>query len=834
MTDLSSQIIEVVGEFRVTNLSQPNDRVIQPKVAVFEGGFAIAFEKRGSLDRCVLELYTNEGERIAAPITVDLTDGGIENVNVVSLDDGTVRVGWTHMRSDLFYTQVYDLTGQPVGDREVMASLSLASGDVEWHDLPNGQFVTSWWEDGDGDFLNFRAANGNPIALTVLFEEEGARDVQAHALPNGMTLVTWSASEHPIYSYIDEVLMGQFFDAAGNGILGPFRMIEDQSGDSYMNHHVAVGNDGTILVSTGEYGAFPLIQAFSWVSPWQIAPVGDPFDSETIFGSRFAAFDIAPELVALEDGGFMAIWMRNVEEPKAILLDAQGQPESGVLSFSDLDERYWRNFESATKLSNGNVLVITNQANSATPDYFARILSDNDAPEGGITLTGTAEQGAVLEALPGFTDSDGIDEGSFSYAWFRNGTEIVGAVNAAYTLTQADVGSLIEVQLTYLDGDGVAAVLSSGATEPVANVNDAPTGGVGITGTPTQDSVLTADTSSLQDIDGLGSLAFQWLRDGAPIPGATGSSHVLTETDVFSVISVRVSYVDGQGTAEEVLSPDTAPITPPDLFLPGSPNDDVLTGGLGNDVLVGEAGNDELSGGGGNDLLRPGTGEDAVEGGDGRDTVDYSDTGAVTVRLFAERAGGDGIRDTLISVENIIGSAFDDLLTGDDADNVIEGGDGNDRLVALIGNDTVSGGDGADVVRGGRDNDRLDGNDGDDRIQGELGEDLLLGGTGEDFLFGGANEDTLNGGADDDLLSGGSHRDTFVFEQGSGFDRIIDWQDGTDVVDLTDFGFSDFSEVEAIARQVGAGVRLEFAGGEILQFSGMVRADLSADDVLLT
>lgn len=270
-----------------------------------------------------------------------------------------------------------------------------------------------------------------------------------------------------------------------------------------------------------------------------------------------------------------------------------------------------------------------------------------------------------------------------------------------------------------------------------------------------------------------------------------------------------------------------------DDILTGTSGDDNIAGLAGDDTLSGLGGDDAMTGGIGDDVLRPGTGSDVVDGGAGSDTVDYSDTGEIAVRLFGNRSVGDGFRDTLISIENAIGSGFNDFLAGSSVANRIEGGDGDDRIIGYAGEDVLYGGLNADTMRGGQDNDWLDGEDGDDRLQGELGEDTLLGGAGEDFLFGGNGSDVLNGGADDDLLSGGSHADVFVFETGGGFDRIIDWQDGTDVVDLTDFGFSDFSEVEALASQVNAGVRLEFVSGDVLQFADMVLADLSADDFIL-
>ena len=75
----------------------------------------------------------------------------------------------------------------------------------------------------------------------------------------------------------------------------------------------------------------------------------------------------------------------------------------------------------------------------------------------------------------------------------------------------------------------------------IANVNDAPVGVPTITGTVTEDQILTADTSGISDADGLGALSYQWLRGGAAIGGATASTYTLGDADVGNQISVRVS-----------------------------------------------------------------------------------------------------------------------------------------------------------------------------------------------------------------------------------------------------------------------------------------------------
>jgi len=79
----------------------------------------------------------------------------------------------------------------------------------------------------------------------------------------------------------------------------------------------------------------------------------------------------------------------------------------------------------------------------------------------------------------------------------------------------------MSVRVTYTDAHGTAeGPLTSAQTAAVANVNDAPSGVPGISGTVTEDQVLTADTSGIADDDGLGAFSYQWLRDGVVVTGA--------------------------------------------------------------------------------------------------------------------------------------------------------------------------------------------------------------------------------------------------------------------------------------------------------------------------
>ncbi|AZD53446.1 T1SS secreted agglutinin RTX [Pseudomonas chlororaphis subsp. aurantiaca] len=189
--------------------------------------------------------------------------------------------------------------------------------------------------------------------------------------------------------------------------------------------------------------------------------------------------------------------------------------------------------------------------------------------------------------------------------------------------------------------------------------------------------------------------------------------------------AVSISYQGGHtltGTAGD------------DVLLAGS-GDNLINAGDGNDVLVAGSGNNTLHGDAGNDLLFSGPGNDLLDGGTGNDTVSYAHASAgVTVDLAllgAQNTGGAGT-DILAAIENLVGSNYNDSLTGDSNANIITGG---------------------------------------------LGNDVLNGGGGDDLLIGGLGNNTL---------TGGSGSDTFQWQQGnSGHDLVTDFTPGTDKLDLS-------------------------------------------------
>ncbi len=188
---------------------------------------------------------------------------------------------------------------------------------------------------------------------------------------------------------------------------------------------------------------------------------------------------------------------------------------------------------------------------SAATDSVANV---NDAPTGGVAISGDAVEDQTLTASNTLADEDGL--GTVTYQWLRDGVEITDTTGETYTLTQADVGAEISVRAGYTDQQGTAETVTSGATESVANVNDAPIGVVTISGDAVEDQTLTV-SNTLADEDGLGTVTYQWLRDGTEITDASGETYTLTQADVGAAISVRASYTDDQGTAEAVMSAAT-------------------------------------------------------------------------------------------------------------------------------------------------------------------------------------------------------------------------------------------------------------------------------------
>lgn len=229
--------------------------------------------------------------------------------------------------------------------------------------------------------------------------------------------------------------------------------------------------------------------------------------------------------------------------------------------------------------------------------------------------------------------------------------------------------------------------------------------------------------------------------------------------------------------------------------LDGGNGNDVLNGGNGSDYLFGGLNADKLFGNGGNDFLIGGsdTANDTLDGGVGIDTVNYSatysaDVTGVTVDLRNSTTIQNTIRagnDLIKGVENVVGSDYNDTLTGNAANNMLNGGMGNDKLTGNDGNDRLIGYDGNDTLAGGNGNDLIFGGD---------GKDLLTGGTGSDVFYFDSLWDSLPG-TNRDTITDFVHGVDKINLRWIDANQILDGEQAFDATIASGAGFTSFSGI---------------------------------------
>ena len=208
-----------------------------------------------------------------------------------------------------------------------------------------------------------------------------------------------------------------------------------------------------------------------------------------------------------------------------------------------------------------------------------------------------------------------------------------------------------------------------------------------------------------------------------------------------------------------------------------------LLGSAQADTLTGDANDNILTGGAGDDTLQGGVGIDTLDGGDGQDTASYSastDAVKVSLQINAINEGGDAQGDVLANIEHLMGSAYDDQLTGNVQANKLSGGLGNDTLEGAGGADRLDGGAGTNTASYAGSSQgvtvylaadrQLDNRGGD--AQGDVFTNIqnLLGSVYSDTLVGDEKNNSLSGGAGDDTLEGGAGGD--VFDGGTGSNTV--------------------------------------------------------------
>jgi Ca2+-binding RTX toxin-like protein len=145
---------------------------------------------------------------------------------------------------------------------------------------------------------------------------------------------------------------------------------------------------------------------------------------------------------------------------------------------------------------------------------------------------------------------------------------------------------------------------------------------------------------------------------------------------------------------------------------------------------------------------------------------------------------------------------------------------------------TYNGSAGDDTIEAGNMADTVVAHSGNDTVNGYGGGDELRGGSGNDILSGGTGKDVVDGGSGQDSLTGGDGKDTFVFASRYGSDTIVDFVNGIDRIDISDWkAIKDFDDVKADMKRDGEDVVIT-AGDDSLRITHSVKADIDAHDFL--
>lgn len=358
------------------------------------------------------------------------------------------------------------------------------------------------------------------------------------------------------------------------------------------------------------------------------------------------------------------------------------------------------------------------------------------------------------------------------------GAQATGVGNDTLSNFENLLGSVYDDTLT---GDGNNNVLDGGdGNDTLIGGSGADTlkGGVG-TDTVSYANALSAVAVTINGVGTLGDANGDVL---SAIENLTGSAFndTLTGDGAANLIigGLGDDAINGAGGVDTVsyaaaASAITANLSNLGVNVGGGAGNDSLTG---VENLVGSNFNDTLTGDGGTNIFEGGAGADTMDGGTGNDTVVYATSNAgvsVSLAVATGHTGGHAAGDNLTGFENITGSVFDDIMTGNGLVNILDGAAGNDTLIGGASGDQLIGGLGVDTVSYASSAGAVTANlttnvntGGDANGDTFSGIENLIGSNLNDTLTGDSNDNTLNGGAGNDTLSGGAGNDTFVMTSG--------------------------------------------------------------------
>ena len=232
--------------------------------------------------------------------------------------------------------------------------------------------------------------------------------------------------------------------------------------------------------------------------------------------------------------------------------------------------------ETSTQGAETNVAPAGNSAETSTSSTSSRLQASETAQANGVKTdakasnrggNGPMEDQPLVIDVSNLYDEDGL--GDLTMQWqvqlASGGWQTIdGAVSQSFTPRQNHVGSSLRVVIQYVDGEGTLEVIETAATGAVQNANDLPQGLPIISGSSVEDNTIKIDVSGISDEDGVGQFTYQWERSSDAArwtPYQTNSVNPallrLNQAEVGFAYRAIVSYLDGFGTSETLVTPAT-------------------------------------------------------------------------------------------------------------------------------------------------------------------------------------------------------------------------------------------------------------------------------------
>ncbi|MBC7281297.1 hypothetical protein [Hoeflea sp.] len=821
-----------------TQVGDPEVFYIDATVLPLSDGGWLVIHDGGDI---VQQRFDAAGNAVGGETQINTVSGDLRGTTATALEDGGWVVGWNGISfNEQVFQQVFDAEGNAVGG-EVRVNTTTSGrnfiSDIEA--LPDGGWVVVW-NTGDRNVEQQRFdANGDPVGGETRVNTIGGG-------PNSSPTVTGLIDGGWVVTWADP-------DGEETGI---FQQRYDSDGD-------AVGSQTGVNTTTAGFQTKPGVTALpdgGWVVVWHSGASqdgngsgvymqrfdanGDAVGTETLVNVTTAGDQREASVTALDGVGWVVTWTS--EDPvtfdevvmqRVFAADIEGTNGNDTLTGTVFDEAIFG--------LDGDDIIFGGPGDDTLDGGVGEDTLSYAGSAQGVTVrlgVGTASGGDAegdtfqnFENLTGSAHNDTL-EGTRGTNVLKGGAgdDILVGRGGADTLEGGDGNDTFEI----LPTDNISgAIFDGGAGEDRLLLQTAGEGAhvydlTGVTLTSIEEIEFFADGSGFTQHTKTASLLASQIGGGGGL-----SETLLIDGNDSSNSKDLVAISMGEAT-----SLDLSGWTFQDWGTVANNGDGefiFITGDGDAETIIGSSERDTISGGGGDDVLTGGGGDDIIDGGDGIDTASYADaSGAVTVGLEAGTASGAAGNDTLSSIENVIGSDHDDVISDQDnaVDNIIHGGAGDDRLIknsfaSASDSDAWIGGAGTDtfVFVGTQIADHVvDLSLGMLTFEGELRDTLtgienveVLGGAGilgddqdniltaigdfDNVISGGAGNDIITGGGGNDTLSGGDGDDRFIWNDGDGSDTI----NGGAGSDTAEVNLSDGATGDAVTLSDSSNLTLE-------------------------